>query len=417
MNSFGHLIQSKREELKILQRELCMGICTRSMISRIETEDYFPNLLIVEKLLERLDIHLTDLVQTLCEVDEKQTILGIIFGFMNDRYEENRDAYTIQNWLQKLNGIKTVIKPEHEVIMYSLKAFVEDVNQNFIEAEKSYKKFIELARISKDFPLLISALNRISFMYINIIPNKASEYMEEASNLMERYSIPVDLTISVNLTLSAYKYAMGEYLTAIKYLKDIQSRKRLSPVYRFRSHNLLGKCLHAVGKFSEAELQYKLSTSFLNYHPSFELIYNNNLGDLYADMGKHDEAYKHQNSSLKIALDIKQTYFAEIIQLRLARLHNLTGKHNEALKIGEEVIKSSANHRNLQIAKLIVSEAQFALGILKSDTLILEIIEYFKLQEGIESAGYLREAYKLLARISRHSKEHEELFTSKLLIY
>lgn len=268
VNSFGHLIQSKREKLKILQRELCMGICTRSMISRIETEDYFPNLLIVEKLLERLDIHLTDLVQALCEVDEKQTILGIIFRFMNDRYEENRDVYTIQNWLQKLNGIKTVIKPEHEVIMYSLKAFVEDVNQNFVEAEKSYKKCIELARIRKNFPLLISALNRISFMYINISPNKASEYINEASNLMEIYSIPVDLTISVNLTLSAYMYAMGEYLTAIKYLKAIQSRKRLSPAHRFRSHNLLGKCLQAVGEISEDELQYHFSTSFLNDHLS-----------------------------------------------------------------------------------------------------------------------------------------------------
>ncbi len=60
LDRFGQLIRSKREAVPMLQKELSEGICTRSMISRIENEDYFPHITIVEKLLDRLGVPIPD---------------------------------------------------------------------------------------------------------------------------------------------------------------------------------------------------------------------------------------------------------------------------------------------------------------------------------------------------------------------
>ncbi|WP_199617046.1 helix-turn-helix transcriptional regulator [Paenibacillus alkalitolerans] len=416
LNNFGQFVRTGRESINLLQKELSDGICTRSMISRIETEDYFPHITIVEKLLDRLMVPIPVFLEELCREDKEQKALGIIIEFLNEKYEKERDFQTIQKWIQNMQEIRFEMITIFRAHMHSLRAFVEDVKQNFEEAEKEYKKFIELARGLNDVSMLASGLNRLAFMYVNIDLDKASEFIEEAYSLATLHSIPTELTISINLTLSAYKYGIGEYHTAIQILQAVKNRKRLSPVFRFRSHNLLGRCFHAIGKYTEAEQEYKQTQNYFKYSTSGELIFNNNIGNLYADMGKYDLAFKHQNRSIEIALETNQPYFGEICRLRLAKLHNLTGRNGEAELICKEIIEESWNPRNISIAKLILSESRFELNNEDCTEMICDVINFFNEQGGRDDVQYQKEAYKLLAKV-KMPKDHVNLFPAQLLIY
>lgn len=54
--SLGRLIRELRTEQKIPQTKLCMGLCSKSKLSKIENETLWPDVLLAETLLERLGI-------------------------------------------------------------------------------------------------------------------------------------------------------------------------------------------------------------------------------------------------------------------------------------------------------------------------------------------------------------------------
>jgi tetratricopeptide (TPR) repeat protein len=415
LNKFGTFIHVKREGIHMLQKELSEGICTRSMISRIENEDYFPHVTIVEKLLDRLGVPVSELLDELCK-DNDQRVLEIIIQFLNDRYDSERDVRTIQRWIQKIQGTSLLINHIHQAHLYSLQAFIEDIAQNFKEAERNYNKLIDLARKLNEVPLLASGLARLTFMNVNIDPHKASDFIEEAHSLITRYSVPQEVNINVNLVMGAHKYAIGEYYAAIQIFEAVKRRKKLTPIFKFRSHNLLGKCFHAIGEYTKAETEFKQTRSYFKYHLSHEMIYYVNIGDLYADMGEYDLAFQHQNRSLQLAIDSKQPYFAEIARLRLAKLNNLIGKYDRAELICKEVIEESWNQRNIYIAKLIISESQHELYHIDCTQTICEVVNFFNGQEGRDAVHYQKEAYKLLARVNM-PKQQQNLFPTQLLIY
>ncbi|MCM3270070.1 helix-turn-helix transcriptional regulator [Paenibacillus elgii] len=417
LDHFGQLVRSRREAVPMLQKELSEGICTRSMISRIENEDYFPHITIVEKLLDRLGMPIIDWLERMSRKDPDQKALGLILEYLQERYEKERDYETIRKWTEQLKGIRFEVKPVYRAALHALQAFVEDVRQNFKEAESEYKQWIDLARELQDIPMLAAGLNRLSFMYVNIDPGHASEWIEEAYALVQRHSVPQELAISVQLTMSAYRYGIGEYHTAISLLQAVKSRKRLSPISRFRSHNLLGKSYQAVGKYADAEEEYKQTAAYFAYHPSFELIFNNNIGDLYADMGEYKLAFEHQRRSLEIGEATKQPYFVEIARLRLAKLHNRCREYEEAETICRQIIEHSWNDRNIHMAKLILSETRFALGDESSTGMLLEVVRFFQKQPGTDSVEYLKEAYKLLAKVNMAPEDTEKLFRTQVRIY
>lgn len=54
--SLGRLIRDLRTEQKIPQAKLCLGLCSKSKLSKIENETLWPDVLLAETLLERLGI-------------------------------------------------------------------------------------------------------------------------------------------------------------------------------------------------------------------------------------------------------------------------------------------------------------------------------------------------------------------------
>lgn len=54
--SLGRLIRDLRTEQKIPQARLCLGLCSKSKLSKIENETLWPDVLLAETLLERLGI-------------------------------------------------------------------------------------------------------------------------------------------------------------------------------------------------------------------------------------------------------------------------------------------------------------------------------------------------------------------------
>ncbi|WP_163854920.1 helix-turn-helix domain-containing protein [Paenibacillus elgii] len=152
LDHFGQLVRSRREAVPMLQKELSEGICTRSMISRIENEDYFPHITIVEKLLDRLGMPIIDWLERMSRKDPDQKALGLILEYLQERYEKERDYETIRKWTEQLKGIRFEVKPVYRADLHALRAFVEDVRQNFKEAESEYKQWIDLARELRTFP-------------------------------------------------------------------------------------------------------------------------------------------------------------------------------------------------------------------------------------------------------------------------
>lgn len=62
MYTFGNIIRQLRKQQDLTQYDLAKGICSQSMLSRIENNEQIPNIVILQKVCEKLDIEVQQLM-------------------------------------------------------------------------------------------------------------------------------------------------------------------------------------------------------------------------------------------------------------------------------------------------------------------------------------------------------------------
>lgn len=62
MYTFGNIIRQLRKKQHLTQYDLAKGICSQSMLSRIENNEQIPNIVILQQVCEKLDIEVQQLI-------------------------------------------------------------------------------------------------------------------------------------------------------------------------------------------------------------------------------------------------------------------------------------------------------------------------------------------------------------------
>lgn len=78
VDSFGTIIKEIRKEQKMTQQMLSQGICSQSVLSRIENNEELPNVLVMAQICHRLGVTI-DYVMNLSKDKIRRQLDSLIF--------------------------------------------------------------------------------------------------------------------------------------------------------------------------------------------------------------------------------------------------------------------------------------------------------------------------------------------------
>ncbi len=382
------------------QGDLAEGICNRSYISQIEKGLVIPTPEILEQLVRRLDIELNELWnESEQPTFSKQEIESTLRQLVNSI--ESHEWESAQKWVVKL-GVLELSSPEVSVLSWA-KGFLAQLEQRYQEAEKQYLEALILAGDYDDIPHLIRVLSSLGTLYCTAQEAKrALPYLNEALQLANRYEIGGLMRISLLHTHGLMHGMLGEYDSAIENLKEAD---QLNKSYRthFKSEEIymmLANCYHRLKQYEEAE-QYNLHTlDILQFSPNprIEAGVYSNLGVLYADLQKYDQAESMLLKAIEGHKQTESTHWLHNSTLELADVYRQTGRLEQAVLLCESVLASESAEKSLAEARYIYAEILTELGRGEDALSHLEpALEYFS---QAKTTDFLVKAYRLLARIS-----------------
>ena len=197
----GDIIKDRREKIGITQEELCTGICSQRTISRIETNKNVPSVFIMENLMQRLAIPITENYYLLLNSDTDTHI----------RYLQQQIDYYTSNWenikakelLYELENISDKQNTLQQQFIFSKKAIIEALSDN----EK-----IEMLTKAIKYTIPKFDIDNINFKVISleeckIIVNIANIYSNtDKEKAIKIYSDLLTITKSNFSNLKDYAY-------------------------------------------------------------------------------------------------------------------------------------------------------------------------------------------------------------------
>lgn len=115
-----------RKKLKLSQTELCQGICTQSTLSKFENNGQVPSFKILKQLCERLDIDISDIMDSSEHKYIAHLLFEADFAFINFDYSK------ILNLLSQINPKIDLKRQENKIHYHYLRgqyALKSDCNQ------------------------------------------------------------------------------------------------------------------------------------------------------------------------------------------------------------------------------------------------------------------------------------------------
>lgn len=141
LNSVGDIIKNRREELKITQEELCLGICDRKTLSRIENGKNPPTSFVLNSILERLGLS-TDMYYSLVFAEN--------FAVANLQYEiisANSDRNFTKS-SQLLEKLKTYNEAQSPIIKQFILRTEVLINSKILSPQQRIDKLTEAITIT-----------------------------------------------------------------------------------------------------------------------------------------------------------------------------------------------------------------------------------------------------------------------------
>lgn len=159
---------------------------------------------------------------------------------------------------------------------------------------------------------------------------------------------------------------------------------------------LIGNCYYFLSKLNQAEKHFKESLNILKRAEnkmaklSLKSTALGNIGNIYHNLGKPDEALEYYQQALEINRKLGYEQGAAYNLNNIGTLYNELGKHNEALKCQEEALEISRKFKDEQA----IANSLTNIGIIYTDSgkpeealklfqEALEINKKNKYQEGI----------------------------------
>lgn len=303
----GEIIKLKRIEQRILQEELCSGICTPSYLSRIENKRVIANEEIYRLLFNKLGINYKDMLEDNSEQDLKLEVLYQQM-ILNNSFVKN-----IQPLLALIGTLNESIKIKANIIYCRHLLICGKV-------QESRRKLKEIGKVLK------IEHNRNSYLFVNT-------YMIQNYN-DKKYKEAIKLGLKL-MKLNNFEELGKEYELGIFYYNLALNYRRIN---NFKKSKLfVQKALDIFD--NQYQLEYSLKCLILLG------ISSNNLNDCKEAI----EIYKKALQILEFISGDKRSRYINIIYTNLAYCYECSGMYEQALKYYKGCIQHECEEKNIVI--------------------------------------------------------------------
>lgn len=194
--NIGKIINQRRKQLNITQRELAEGICTQAMISKIEKNELNPSINIMHKIADKLHVPLDYFFEQSETPEATNTHLDIIIGAIRNHLD--RREYSLISKIMKDNE-NTINENDGNYSQYFFE-WIKGILHYYLN--RDFSKAIDiLSQIdldSADINTSIEILNSIAIIYY-----EESDY-ETAQSYFNRAISSVNETVSHTIKVKLY---------------------------------------------------------------------------------------------------------------------------------------------------------------------------------------------------------------------
>ncbi|MDR2832788.1 MAG: helix-turn-helix domain-containing protein [Streptococcaceae bacterium] len=235
MIEFGKVIKVYRKERKLTQKALANGICSQSVLSRIESGEEIPNVLVLKKLCDKLEISMDNLLSyAKKETREVQDFFELLWV-----YFRSQDINLLKETMEDSAISSKLVTVKEKQIFLFFEGFLT------LELDKDYKQVTQIVTQALDLSYY-SSKKQLSFIELMILAIRAQAYYK--MNLIE-------------LAQNDFYKAME----SIHVLPKESQEAELSILFYYFSD-----FLYALGQFSESQIHIKQGIRWLR---NFESIF------------------------------------------------------------------------------------------------------------------------------------------------
>ncbi|KAA0563506.1 helix-turn-helix transcriptional regulator [Bacillus sp. CH30_1T] len=305
INYLGTKLKQIRTKKKLTQSELAKGIVNRSYISQIEKGSVQPSFKLLKKFSERLNCDINDFFEERetpsYKLDLQKTLSSLEYLVVNEDLEEAKiELNEIEPSIAKLNL-------SEQALYYFCKGKLEGQEDSAIDY---LRMSCELYSQTKMRDERLRSINHL--VNILIEKNRIHEAFEILDNAYDEsifYRINGIEKISLLTNLGIAHAKLGEYYSAIRFLKQAISTSNKSNVYYLtgRAYMVLGLCQRrianyekAINSYNKALLFFKGSDDVLNTAGTYT-----NLGILKRFQSDFTESLIHLKKANQLYGEIK----------------------------------------------------------------------------------------------------------------
>ena len=300
---FGQMIKFFRQQKKMKQDELAVGICTSSYLSRIENGLVEAEQVMYEMLFERLSLNFEQYIQ------QEQAQQAFLEAFYDDLLS-NETIQTDQ--LQTLQQLYT--KKEYP----SLQIQVELIYARYLLSKNDIKA---ASTILQSLDNLIAPASTREWQLFVAVKTYAELSAAQYETILKREQ----LTNSIHFFASTSTFEKANYLYHLafashrayrftKALRFIEMAKQTfthlyKPLFQLKLYSMHGVIYNSLGRFNEAIHEYEAGMDLLTHVPSiasdeqWASIYNN-LAFTYESQTNYEQARHYYEKALSYNQDI-----------------------------------------------------------------------------------------------------------------
>ena len=333
---FGQMIKFFRQQKKMTQDDLAVGICTPSYLSRIENGLVAAEQVVYELLFERLSLNFEQYIQ------QEQAEQKFLQAFYNDLLSNEPIQLEQLQTLQQLYTSKTYP---------SLQIQVELIYARYLLSEHDIKA---ASTILQSLESLITPSNTREWQLFVAVKTYADLSAAQYEMILKREQS----TNSIHFFTSTSPFEKANYLYHLafashrayqftKALRFIEMAKQTfthqyKPLFQLKLYSMHGVIYNALGRFNESIHEYEAGIDLLKHVPSiasdeqWASIYNN-LAFTYESQNNYEEAQNYYQKSLSFKQDVhtKVNYcrtllFSNAIDILTQQLGDLWEKEIES---------------------------------------------------------------------------------------
>ena len=329
MNNFGHVIKLERIRRNMKQITLAQGICTPSYLSKIENNSIVPSQEVVDLLLNRLELSITQNEN----LDDESYLAHIREIYFNAIM--NKDRELVAQQLKEINNERYLFSDSsnyytYQLMVLRLTLIVQDIQNDTSELIMALS---ELSSNFNDYQMFLFHSNVGSYY----------SFMLDYTSTLQAYEKAIEYSKRINIEKweeADFQYLLGHcYLTQQRWVISIEYSQKSLEFFKSGFYNsrvvecylILSIAQDHSYQFEEAYQNLLLAqkiASQLNLVQHFPII-KQNLGSSATRKGNSDAAIQYYLESL----DAREDYVEKLLPI-----YSLVKEYSK-LKNSEEIIK------------------------------------------------------------------------------